>query len=167
MPIALRCSFACFVVVLIAAPLGIVYNRGGVAAAVAGALCIFFGMIMAHGFFMAMGKGMRIDPNISPWMPDIILGIIGLILLHYRSNNRDLPDLSTSTGRAAVAMFLGALVAGVGLYYVVRNLPQSAQFTGPIWKSIPYNCLFGGAVLLIYGVIGTIVSRPKLKIAHA
>jgi len=159
--------FACFVVVLIAAPLGIVYNRTGVALAVAGALCIFFGMIMAHGFFMAMGKGMRIDPNISPWMPDVILGVIGLILYSYRAANRDLPNLASAAGRATVAMFLGTPLAGVGLYYLARNLPHSAQFAGPIWLSLPYDCLFAGAVLLLYGIIGTIVSRPKLKIAHA
>ena len=52
--------FACFVVVLIAAPLGIVYNRTGVALAVAGALCIFFGMILAHGFFnVLIGRALR------------------------------------------------------------------------------------------------------------
>ena len=48
---------SCLVVVLFAAPLGIVYNRRGVAAAVAGALFIFFGMIMGRGLFMALGKG--------------------------------------------------------------------------------------------------------------
>jgi len=86
--------FSCFVVVLIAAPLGIVYNRRGVAGAVAGALFIFFGMIMARGFFMAMGKGMRVDPLLAPWMPDIILGLLGVVLLWFRSTNRDLPSLA-------------------------------------------------------------------------
>jgi LPS export ABC transporter permease LptG len=85
---------SCFVVVLIAAPLGIVYNRRGVAAAVGGALTIFFGMIMAHGFFMAMGKGMRVDPFLAPWLPNIILGLLGLVLLWFRSTNRDLPSLA-------------------------------------------------------------------------
>jgi lipopolysaccharide export LptBFGC system permease protein LptF len=85
--------FSCFVVVLIAAPLGIVYNRRGVAAAVGGALAIFFGMIMAHGFFMAMGKGMRVEPSLAPWLPNIILGFLGLMLLWFRSTNRDLPSL--------------------------------------------------------------------------
>jgi lipopolysaccharide export LptBFGC system permease protein LptF len=79
-------------VVLIAAPLGIVYNRRGVAAAVGGALTIFFGMIMAHGFFMAMGKGLRVDPNFAPWVPNIALGLLGLVLLWFRSTNRDLPS---------------------------------------------------------------------------
>lgn len=83
---------SCLVVVFIAAPLGIVFNRRGVVGAVAGALFIFFGMIMARGFFMAMGEGMRIDPFLAPWLPNIILGIIGLVLLWFRSTNRDLPS---------------------------------------------------------------------------
>ncbi len=84
---------SCLVVVFIAAPLGIVFNRRGVVGAVAGALFIFFGMIMARGLFMAMGKGMRLDPFLAPWLPNIVLGLLGLVLLWFRSANRDLPSL--------------------------------------------------------------------------
>jgi LPS export ABC transporter permease LptG len=83
---------SCLVVVFIAAPLGIVFNRRGVVGGVAGALFIFFGMIMARGFFLALGKGMRIDPFLAPWLPNIFLGLLGLILLWFRSTNRDLPS---------------------------------------------------------------------------
>jgi lipopolysaccharide export system permease protein len=83
---------SCLVVVLFAAPLGIVFNRRGMATAVAAALFIFFGMIMARGLFMALGKGMRLDPFLAPWMPNIILGILGLILMWFRSTNRQLPS---------------------------------------------------------------------------
>jgi lipopolysaccharide export system permease protein len=86
--------FSCLVVVLIAAPLGIVYNRRGVVGAVGAALFIFFGMIMARGFFLAMGKGMRVDPSLAPWVPNILLGLLGLVLLWFRSTNRDLPSFS-------------------------------------------------------------------------
>ena len=84
--------FSCLVVVLMAAPLGIVYNRRGVATAVAGALTLFFAMIMARGLFMALGKGLRVDPFLAPWIPNIVLGLLGLILLWFRSTNRDLPS---------------------------------------------------------------------------
>ncbi len=156
--------FSCFVIVLIAAPLGIVYNRSGVTASVAGALVIFFGMIMAHGFFMAMGKGMRVDPLVAPWVPDIMLGVLGLILLWFRSSNRDLPSLASSTGRATIAILCGAFLAGTGSFFVFRNFPQSLQITGPLWKNSSYVCLFVGGVLIIYGMIGR---RPKLKTARA
>ena len=85
---------SCLIVVFIAAPLGIVFNRRGVVGGVAGALFIFFGMIMARGFFMALGKGMRLDPFLAPWIPNIFLFVVGMILLWFRSTNRDLPSFS-------------------------------------------------------------------------
>ncbi len=85
---------SCLIVVFIAAPLGIVFNRRGVVGGVAGALFIFFGMIMARGFFMALGKGMRIDPFIAPWVTNILLFVVGMLLLWFRSTNRDLPSLT-------------------------------------------------------------------------
>ena len=84
---------SCLVVVFIAAPLGIVFNRRGVVGGVAGALFIFFAMIMARGFFLALGKGQRLDPYLAPWIPNIALGLVGLVLLWFRSTNRDLPTL--------------------------------------------------------------------------
>ena len=148
----------CFLVVLIGAPLGIVYKRGGVAGAVAGAIVIFFGMIMAHGFFMAMGQGMRMNPSFAPWMPDLILGGVGGILLWFRSANRDLPNPETIVGRAAYTMFFGVLLAGIGGYYVAQN----PRFTGPIWQSAAYDCVFAGLAMMLYGYIR---SRTKLKTA--
>lgn len=87
---------SCLVVVFIAAPLGIVYNRRGVVGGVASAIFIFFAMIMARGFFLAMGKGARIDPLVAPWVPNVILGLVGLVLLWFRSTNRDFPTISFS-----------------------------------------------------------------------
>lgn len=88
--------FSCLVVVFIAAPLGIVYNRRGVVGGVAGAIFIFFAMIMARGFFLALGKGMRMDPALAAWVPNVLLGLVGVVLLWFRSTNRDLPSLSFS-----------------------------------------------------------------------
>jgi LPS export ABC transporter permease LptG len=84
---------SCLVVVFIAAPLGIVYNRRGVVGGVAAAIFIFFLMIIARGFFMAVAKGNRLDPMLAPWVPNVVLGIVGLVLLWFRSTNRDLPSL--------------------------------------------------------------------------
>jgi lipopolysaccharide export system permease protein len=47
---------------------------------------------MARGLFMALGKGMRVDPFLAPWLPNIILGILGILLLWFRSTNRQLPS---------------------------------------------------------------------------
>jgi lipopolysaccharide export LptBFGC system permease protein LptF len=91
--------FQCLIAVFIAAPLGIVYNRRGVVGGVAAAICLLVVMIMSHSFFLILGKGMRIDPYFSPWIPDIGLGLVGVILLWYRSTNRDVPKFTFSLRR--------------------------------------------------------------------
>jgi len=85
--------WTCFVVVLIAAPLGIVFNRRGVLAGVASSIFIFFGMIFAIELFLALGKGMRVSPVVAAWSPNAIVGVIGLFLLYLRSTNRDVAGL--------------------------------------------------------------------------
>ena len=85
--------WSCFVVVFIAAPLGIVFSRRGVLAGVASSIFIFFGMIMLRYLFLALGKGARIDPVLAAWLPNIMFLLIGLVLLYFRSTNRDLPRL--------------------------------------------------------------------------
>jgi len=85
---------SCLIVVLVAAPLGIVYNRRGVLAGVASGIFIFFAMMLTRYLFLALAKGDRISPTWGPWIPDIVFGLIGVILLWFRSTNRDLPSLS-------------------------------------------------------------------------
>jgi LPS export ABC transporter permease LptG len=80
-------------VVFIAAPLSIVYNRRGVVGGVAWALGIFFLLLFGRGVFLALGKGMRLDPFLAPWVPNIIIGVLGIILLWMRSTNRDFASL--------------------------------------------------------------------------
>lgn len=85
--------WTCFVVVFIAAPLGIVYSRRGVLAGVASSLIIFFGMVFLTNLFLALGKGSRVPPVVAAWAPITFFGVLGLILLYLRSTNRDLPSL--------------------------------------------------------------------------
>jgi lipopolysaccharide export LptBFGC system permease protein LptF len=91
--------FQCLLAVFIAAPLGIVYNRRGVVGGVAAAIILLVVMLMAHSFFLMLGKGMRVNPDFSPWIPNIGLGLIGMILLWYRSTNRDFPKFTFSSRR--------------------------------------------------------------------
>jgi lipopolysaccharide export system permease protein len=84
---------SCFVVIFIAAPLGIVFSRRGVLAGVAGSIFIFFGMILLRYLFLALGKGARIDPVVAAWLPNVFFMTIGLFLLYLRSTNRELPRL--------------------------------------------------------------------------
>jgi LPS export ABC transporter permease LptG len=85
--------WTCLVVVLISAPLGIVFNRRGVLAGVAGSIFIFFGMIFSTNFFLALGKGDRVSPWVAAWLPNLVIGVIGILLLWSRNSNRDLPSL--------------------------------------------------------------------------
>jgi LPS export ABC transporter permease LptG len=83
----------CLVVVFLAAPMGIVYSRRGILGGVAMAIGLFFSLVFISSLFVALGKGQRIPPFIAAWGPIIFFFIIGLVLLWYRSTNRELPKL--------------------------------------------------------------------------
>src|SRR4029077_4073759 len=53
---------ACFLLVMVAAPLSMGYARRGVIAGVAGAIVIFFALMFLSNFFLALGQGNRLDP---------------------------------------------------------------------------------------------------------
>jgi LPS export ABC transporter permease LptG len=83
----------CLVVVFLAAPMGIVYSRRGILGGVAVAIGLFFSLVFVSSLFVALGKGQRIPPFTAAWGPVIFFFIIGLVLLWYRSTNRELPKL--------------------------------------------------------------------------
>lgn len=83
----------CFLVVLVAAPCGIVYSRRGVLGGVALAIGLFFSLVLASSLFIALGKGGRVSPFVAAWGPMIAFCAAGLYLLWMRSTNRDLPKL--------------------------------------------------------------------------
>jgi LPS export ABC transporter permease LptG len=83
----------CLIAALIAAPLGIVFNRRGILGSVFAALLIFVALIPAHDLVMAIGKGDRLPPAIAPWLPQIAGIIIGLVLIWFRSTSRDVASL--------------------------------------------------------------------------
>ena len=89
----LALPWMCIVIALIAAPLGICYSRRGILSSVAAAILIAFAMNFAMHLFLALGEGARIPNWAAAWTPDIIFGVLGLVLLYYRSNNREPPRL--------------------------------------------------------------------------
>ena len=89
----LALPWMCIVIALIAAPLGIGYSRRGILSSVAAAILIAFAMNFAMHLFLALGEGARIPNWAAAWTPDIIFGVLGLVLLYYRSNNREPPRL--------------------------------------------------------------------------
>jgi LPS export ABC transporter permease LptG len=84
----------CFVVVFIAAPMAIVYSRRGVLTGVATAIFCFAAMTFLKSLMLALGKGYRVSEFVSAWGPNLLFFVVGLVMLHARSNNRDLPKLS-------------------------------------------------------------------------
>ena len=85
--------WVCFVVVFLAAPLGIVYSRRGMLGGVGAAIALFFLLVFSSALFIALGKGNRIPPLVAAWLPVAVFFLIGVILLWMRSTNRDLPRL--------------------------------------------------------------------------
>jgi lipopolysaccharide export system permease protein len=84
---ALPC--ACFLLVMVAAPLSMGYARGRVIAGVAGAIVIFFVLMFLSNFFLALGQGNRLDPFWAAWAPSLLLFGAGLMLLRRRSLNHE------------------------------------------------------------------------------
>jgi len=83
----------CFLAFLIAAPLGIVYSRRGILGVVALAIGLFIFLFLSSYLFIALGKGNRISPFVAAWAPMVFFFLVGLMLLWYRSTNRDLPKI--------------------------------------------------------------------------
>jgi LPS export ABC transporter permease LptG len=85
--------WTCTVVALIAASLGVGYSRRGILSSVAAAILLVFAMNFVMHLFLALGEGARIPTWAAAWTPNIIFGVIGLILLYYRATNREPPRL--------------------------------------------------------------------------
>src|SRR5207248_733550 len=84
--------WTCFVVTLIAAPLGVGFSRRGVLTSVATAILLIFALNFSTHLFLALGEGDRVPPWMAGWAPTIVFGTIGLYLLQLRSSNRDPSD---------------------------------------------------------------------------
>jgi lipopolysaccharide export system permease protein len=83
--------WTCAVVALIAGSLGVGYSRRGILSSVAAAILLVFAMNFVMHLFLALGEGARIPTWAAAWTPNIIFGVIGLILLYYRATNREPP----------------------------------------------------------------------------
>lgn len=85
--------------VLVAAPLGVAYSRRGSVGGIAGSVFIFFIFMFVNNLFLNLGKGGHLPPWLTVWMPHLLFGALGLVLFHYRSQNRDLPRLKLGSSK--------------------------------------------------------------------
>ena len=99
----LALPWTCFVVVCLAAPLGIGYSRRGVLSSVAAAVFLVFSMNFLVHLFLALGEGYRVPAWIAAWTPNILFMAIGLYLLYLRASNREPPSFRLFTARRIVA----------------------------------------------------------------
>ena len=88
-------------VVMFAVPLGVAYSRRGAVGGIAGSIFVFFVFMFVNNLFLNLGKGGHLPGWFTVWMPHVLFGTLGIILFHYRSNNRDLPKLSLFPKKAA------------------------------------------------------------------
>lgn len=82
---------SCLVMVLVSAPLGIVYSRRGVLGGVAASIFIFASMYFLNGTFLAVGQSGRLPAFVAAWATNFIFAGVGAMLLYYRSQNRQPP----------------------------------------------------------------------------
>lgn len=99
----LALPWTCFVVVCIAAPLGIGYSRRGVLASVASAVILVFSMNFLTHLFLALGEGDRISPIVAAWAPNLMFSAVGLYLLYLRATNREAPGFRLFQPRRIVS----------------------------------------------------------------
>lgn len=83
-----------FALALVAAPLGIAWSRRGAAGGIAGSIFIFFGVLFLNNLCLNLAKGGHVSAWLAAWLPHLLFGSLGLLLLHCRSQNKDLPRLS-------------------------------------------------------------------------
>src|SRR6478672_307559 len=95
--------WTCFVVVCLAAPLGIGYSRRGVLSSVAAAVFLVFSMNFLVHLFLALGEGDRVSPWVAAWTPNLLFAAIGLYLLYLRASNREPPSFHLFTSRRMVS----------------------------------------------------------------
>ena len=80
---------ACFVFVLLGAALGVSNRKEGRLASFALGVGVIFAyyVVMFTGEAMAMGQ--RISPHMARWLPNIVLGAAGLLLIWWRTGRAD------------------------------------------------------------------------------
>lgn len=78
----------CLVVVLLAAPLGIVFGRRGTAGGVAIAAFLIGSMLLCSQTFLSLGDAGRLPPALAAWATNILFTAIALVLLWRRLQGR-------------------------------------------------------------------------------
>lgn len=76
--------FICLIIILLAAPLGIVLNRRGAGGGIAIAIFLCAGMIFCSTVFPTLGESGHLPPLLAAWATNLIFGFIALNLFYRR-----------------------------------------------------------------------------------
>lgn len=77
----LATPWTCLVVVMMAIPFGAVSGRRNIFIGVAGSIFICFGYFVIQTVSIAFGSGGHLTPWLAAWLPNIIFGATGLVLM--------------------------------------------------------------------------------------
>lgn len=83
--------FRCFLLVLLAAPLGITTSRRGLLGGVASAVGLFMGVYFLSTVVLKAGEGLYIPPVAGAWAVNAAALVAGLYMLWKKSSNRSFP----------------------------------------------------------------------------
>ncbi|PQJ27771.1 LptF/LptG family permease [Rubritalea profundi] len=76
--------FICMITIMLAAPLGIVFNRRGVGGGVAVAIFLCAGMIFCSTVFPTLGESGHLPPVVAAWATNVLFTFVAMILFHRR-----------------------------------------------------------------------------------
>lgn len=85
--------WTCFIVIFIAAPLGVIYSRRSILGGISLAVGLFAALLFADNLFLALGKGYRCYPVLAAWGPNVIFFGIGCYLLWSKATGREIPKI--------------------------------------------------------------------------
>jgi lipopolysaccharide export system permease protein len=73
--------FACLIFVLIGAPLAVTPSRSGKSIGMGLSIVIIFVYYIIMAMGRALGEGGKLTPLLGAWLPNIVIGSIGLFLI--------------------------------------------------------------------------------------
>jgi len=78
----------CLVIVLLATPLGIVFNRRGAGGGIAVAIFLCAGMLFCNSVFPTLGESGHLPPMLAAWATNIIFSFVALYLFYRRASGQ-------------------------------------------------------------------------------
>ncbi len=87
-----------FMVMLMAAPLGVAFSRRGAVGGMALAVIAFFGLMFVNEFCLSMGKGHHLSAWLAAWLPNFLAGGVGPHFCTSRRRIKTCPELILLAG---------------------------------------------------------------------